>query len=221
LVGTNGNEVLMYEVPTGRVLARWQGLRTGIESGGGIIHRIYREWFIQQFGLPRLADDWIRQNGFFQMIMIMLPEGNINYRIDEMRAALGLVQLRKLEANNERRRRLTQVYRDALEELVPRVAVPFAGHAGISAAHLMPVLLPHGATRLNFMENMKSVGIQTSVHYPPIHSFTAYQADGTEHFLPLTDDIAAREVTLPLYPALSDDNVVTVVRAVAQALNRS
>jgi dTDP-4-amino-4,6-dideoxygalactose transaminase len=144
-----------------------------------------------------------------------------NYRIDEVRAALGLVQLRKLEANNERRRRLTQVYRDALEELAPRVGVPFADHAGVSAAHLMPVLLPSGASRLNFMENMKAQGIQTSVHYPPIHTFTAYDGDEAEHLLPLTDDLAAREVTLPLYPALSDDNVVTVVRAVAQALNHS
>jgi len=48
---------------------------------------IYRPWFINQFGLMKPADDWIRQHGFFQMIMIMLPEGNINYlcnQIDEL-----------------------------------------------------------------------------------------------------------------------------------------
>jgi dTDP-4-amino-4,6-dideoxygalactose transaminase len=141
-----------------------------------------------------------------------------NYRIDEMRAALGRVQLGKLGANNERRRRLTQGYRDALEELAPQVVVPFAKHAGISAAHLMPVLLPVGTSRLNFMEAMKAQGIQTSVHYPPIHAFTAYDGNRGKHFLPNTDNVAAREVTLPLYPAMSDENVVTVVRAVAQAL---
>ena len=70
-----------------------------------------------------------------------------NYRIDEIRAALGKVQLGKLEANNERRRRLTQVYRDALQELTPQVVAPFASHAGISAADLMPVLLPAGTNR--------------------------------------------------------------------------
>jgi dTDP-4-amino-4,6-dideoxygalactose transaminase len=141
-----------------------------------------------------------------------------NYRIDEIRAALGKVQLEKLPLNNERRRRLTQVYRDALQELTPQVVAPFAHHAGISAAHLMPVLLPVGINRTSFMESMKSQGIQTSIHYPPIHTFTAYNNGQVNHSLPNTEDIAAREVTLPLYPALSDEDVVTVARAIAHAL---
>ena len=139
-----------------------------------------------------------------------------NYRIDEIRAALGNVQLGKLAANNERRRHLTQVYRNALQELAPRVSVPFKDHIGISAAHLLPMLLPTGASRLNFMESMKSQGIQTSIHYPPIHTFTAYEGSRVKHSLPNTEDIAAREVTLPLYPALSDEDVYIVARAVAQ-----
>jgi dTDP-4-amino-4,6-dideoxygalactose transaminase len=141
-----------------------------------------------------------------------------NYRIDEIRAALGKVQLGKLPANNERRRRLTQVYRDALQELVPQVVVPFANHAGISAAHLMPVLLPAGTNRPGFMESMKLQGIQTSIHYPPIHTFTAFKDDQAKLFLPNTDDIAGREVTLPLYPAMSDEDVLSVVKAIAHAL---
>jgi dTDP-4-amino-4,6-dideoxygalactose transaminase len=83
----------------------------------------------------------------------------------------------------------------------------------------MPVLLPAGANRLRFMESMKAQGIQTSVHYPPVHSFTAYAGAQTANSLPCTNDIAAREVTLPLYPALSDNNVIRVAQAVAQALN--
>jgi dTDP-4-amino-4,6-dideoxygalactose transaminase len=142
-----------------------------------------------------------------------------NYRIDEIRAALGRVQLGKLEANNERRRHLTKIYRDVLEELAPQVVVPFSNHPGISAAHLMPMLLPSGVNKLKFMESMKMQGIQTSVHYPPIHTFTAY-ADGIgKHSLPMTEDIAKREVTLPLYPTLSDEDVVSVGRAVSVSLN--
>jgi dTDP-4-amino-4,6-dideoxygalactose transaminase len=140
-----------------------------------------------------------------------------NYRIDEIRAALGKVQLGKLPANNERRRRLTQVYREALQELAPQVSVPFVRHAGISAAHLMPVLLPAGTNRAGFMEGMKSQGIQTSIHYPPIHTFTAYH-DGAKYSLPNTEDIAAREVTLPLFPAMLDEDVIFVVKVINQAL---
>jgi len=142
-----------------------------------------------------------------------------NYRIDEIRAALGKIQLGKLAANNERRRHLTQTYRDALQELVPQITVPFARHAGISAAHLMPVLLPPGAERTSFMESMKAQMIQTSIHYPPIHTFSAYKAVGDNpSLLPNTEDIGAREVTLPLYPAMSDEDVFTVAQAIAHAL---
>ena len=141
-----------------------------------------------------------------------------NYRIDEIRAALGIAQLRKLELNNERRRHLTQVYRDALQEFAPQVTVPFAHPAGISAAHLMPILLPPGANKMNFMENLKTQGIQTSFHYPPIHTFTAYQGSQEKVSLSNTEEIAEREITLPLYPTLREDDVLTVVRAIANAL---
>jgi dTDP-4-amino-4,6-dideoxygalactose transaminase len=141
-----------------------------------------------------------------------------NYRIDEIRAALGSVQLEKLPANNERRRQLTQIYRDALQELTPQVVTPFVNHAGISAAHLMPVLLPSGTDRQNFMESMKLQGIQTSIHYPPIHTFTAYSGGKAKHSLPNTEDIAGREITLPLYPAMSEQDVFTVAKAIAHTL---
>lgn len=143
-----------------------------------------------------------------------------NYRIDEIRAALGTVQLSKLDRNNERRRQLTQVYRDLLEEL-PQIGVPFSHHPGITSAHIMPILLPLGSNRVEFMEKMKAQGIQTSIHYPPIHKFTSYQEfDGhaTSKRLLLTENVANREVTLPLYPAMTDEDVNLVVRAVASSL---
>ncbi len=144
-----------------------------------------------------------------------------NYRIDEIRAAIGKVQLGKLSANNERRRHLTQVYREILQECSPQITIPFANHVGISAAHLMPVLLPADTDKMGFMENMKSQGIQTSVHYPPVHTFTAYDVGRGKYSLPTTEDVAAREVTLPLFPLLSDENVVEVAEAVAQALGKT
>ncbi len=141
-----------------------------------------------------------------------------NYRIDEIRAALGIVQLEKLDPNNSRRRRLTELYRDALHEFAPQVTVPFAEHAGVSAAHLMPILLPEGSNKSSFMETMKACKVQTSFHYPPIHTFTAYAQlkDGVP--LPLTEAVAAREVTLPLYPTLGEPDVVMVAEVVGRAL---
>lgn len=141
-----------------------------------------------------------------------------NYRIDEIRAALGRVQLGKLDRNNDLRRKLTAIYREQLEELVPSIVVPFQKIRGISACHFLPVLLPNGSDRIRFMEHMKSCGIQTSIHYPPIHKFQIYTNNGKiQHHLPITDTVVGREVTLPLYPGLTEENVAVVVQAVREA----
>lgn len=140
-----------------------------------------------------------------------------NYRIDELRAAIGLLQLDKVGMNNERRRFLVHLYQDTLLELVPQVGVPFQAHPGLTAAHIMPVLLPANVNRVEFMGTMKENGIQTSIHYPSIHTFTSYR-DGRDWQLPLTEDIASREVTLPLYPTMSEDDVLDVVTTIRQAL---
>ena len=145
-----------------------------------------------------------------------------NYRIDEIRAALGRVQLSKLDRNNERRRILSALYREQLQELVPTIVVPFNETRGISACHLLPILLPAGSDRLGFMEYMKSHGIQTSIHYPPIHKFQAFAGIGLgAGDLPVTENVTGRQVTLPLYPTLKEEDVTVVVQAVQGAFHQT
>jgi dTDP-4-amino-4,6-dideoxygalactose transaminase len=143
-----------------------------------------------------------------------------NYRIDEVRSALGRAQLSKLEHNNQRRRERTALYHELLGELCPPVGVPFQGHPGISACHLLPVLLPQGTRREALMEGMKSRGVQTSIHYPPVHQFSAYRelAAGAAQDLKMTEHAAARQLTLPLYPTMSEADVATVVEALRDGL---
>ena len=141
-----------------------------------------------------------------------------NYRLDEIRSALGRVQLSKLDAYNSRRRALTQLYSEMLQELVPTVDIPFQEHTGISACHLYPILLPAQTNRKKMMDAMKERGIQTSIHYPPIHHFEAYRSRQEKVDIPITDAIAARELTLPLYPTMSNEDVELVVRSVQNAL---
>ncbi|HSL42286.1 MAG TPA: DegT/DnrJ/EryC1/StrS family aminotransferase [Anaerolineales bacterium] len=170
---------------------------------------------LRSHGMTALT--WDRHKG--RALSYDVVELGYNYRIDEIRAALGVVQLNKLDRNNERRRHLTNVYRQALHEF-PQIRVPFSGHPGITSAHILPILLPHDSDRIAFMERMKSRGIQTSIHYPPIHHFTSYKSlDGcASQRLPMTEDVASREVTLPLYPAMVDDDVALVVEAIAHSL---
>jgi len=131
-----------------------------------------------------------------------------NYRIDEIHSALGLAQLRKLKKNNARRRDLTEQYRTMLSAKgFGGVEVPFSESQGQPSFHLFPIMLPENIDRRTFMDAMRNDGVQTSIHYPPIHHFDYYRHRYPDVSLPLTEKIASREVTLPLYPGMSDDDV--------------
>ncbi len=143
-----------------------------------------------------------------------------NYRIDELRAALGRAQLKKLPANNARRAKLTALYRELLAELAPEVHMPFAETSGESCHHILPALLPAGADRIRFMEALKARGVQTSIHYPPVHGFKIHHEDWKRRgqSLPITEQAAAREITLPLFPTMREEQVEIVAQAVREAL---
>ena len=143
-----------------------------------------------------------------------------NYRMDELRSALGREQLKRIPSGNARRGELVRLYRELLAQEVPSIRVPFAEERGQSSYHIMPVLLPSGTDKHAFMERMKQQGIQTSWHYPPVHRFSVYKEAyaSRPNPLPVTDEVAQREVTLPLYPTMTDEQVGWVVQAAKEAL---
>ncbi len=145
-----------------------------------------------------------------------------NYRLDEIRAALGLVQLGKLEAANARRRDLTRRYREALRSLAG-LTLPFGPDLKSSVCHLFPVVLPPGSDRAAFRAALAARGIQSSWHYPPIPEFSAYRRlwpPDFDHNLPRTLEVAPRLVSLPLYPSMTDHQVDLVVSAVQDFFRR-
>lgn len=139
-----------------------------------------------------------------------------NYRLTEMQSALGIVQLAKLERNNAKRRSLVALYRRALAD-VSGVVVPFAGRDQESSCHIMPIVLPEGADRDDVQRAMKAAGIQTSIHYPPVHRFTNF-ADRFSADVPRLERLKGRLLTLPLHPLMSPRNVETVAEALQEAL---
>lgn len=139
-----------------------------------------------------------------------------NYRIDEIRSALGLAQLHKLKADNARRKAITERYWNELGNL--GVGLPFRNTVGDPAFHIFPILLPSEVDREKFIDCMRAERIQTSIHYPPIHRFSYYRKRFPGNSLPVTESIAAREVTLPLYPTMNDGAVELVISAVRQSL---
>lgn len=142
-----------------------------------------------------------------------------NYRMDEIHAALGSVQLRKLGRKNEQRRNATVHYRSVLAERLPQVGIPFHGvDVAASSCHIMPVLLPANADRSAVMKSLASQRIQSSVHYPPVHQFTAYRERCPGVQLEMTKMVAPRLLTLPLFPQMTTEKVEAVVDALHRAL---
>jgi dTDP-4-amino-4,6-dideoxygalactose transaminase len=140
-----------------------------------------------------------------------------NYRLDEPRATLATRRLARLDTENEARRRLDERYRAALGELgVTCALAPVEGLR--SAHHLFTIVLDEGADRDAFRAALADRGVQTSVHYPPVHGFSIHAAAARGAELPLTDAYAARAVTLPLFPHMTDSQHDVVVEAVAAAL---
>ena len=140
-----------------------------------------------------------------------------NYRLDELRGAMGLVQLKHVLDWNKLRRELTNFYRQQLALHLPQVVVPFQPEHH-TAAHLMPVLLPPTVERRRVMEKLREDGVQTSIHYPPVHHFTYYRESFPDRNLPNTEEFAARELTLPLHPLVRKADIEHTVAALAKAI---
>lgn len=142
-----------------------------------------------------------------------------NYRIDEPRAALAQVRLARLDAENAARRRLDARYRELLadvEGITPTVA---AGERLQSAHHLFAAVLDEELDRDTFRAEVAAQGVQTSVHYPPVHQFSIYEDGATE--LPLTDAYAACTVSLPMFAHMTEEQQDLVVAAVAAAAGKA
>ena len=140
-----------------------------------------------------------------------------NYRLTEIESALGIVQLSRLPASNALRRQRVADYRRELEAC-PGVEVPFAGRDDQSSCHIFVVVLPEGTDRPRLQQALKAEGIQTSVHYPPVHRFSAFHAKFPAE-VPRTEALAPRLLTLPLHPRMTRDDVAHVCRTLKRALD--
>lgn len=142
-----------------------------------------------------------------------------NARLDEMRAALLRVQLAKLPAALARRRELFSRYVELLADspvTVPFTTGRFVDALPVTGVHIMSVLLPVDVSRAAVMAHLRAAGIQTSIHYPPLHRFRVYADDNPG--LRATGVLTDRQLTLPLYPSMDDSQVEQVVATLLDAV---
>lgn len=144
-----------------------------------------------------------RDHGISQGTIERYKEGKWEYSIDfvgwreksdDIHAAMGLEQLKKLDGINERRNKIVQKYNE-------RFGLQRGGN------HIYPLLVER---RSEFIGFMKDAGIQVSVHFLPLHWMPAYKKTDPDASLPNTDWLGARMVSLPLYDQMTDEEIAYV-----------
>lgn len=141
-----------------------------------------------------------------------------NFRLDDIHAAIAIEQLKKLPKDLEQRISVRKRYIELLSE-VDNIVVPFADNTEFTSNYIMPIVVTKGAVedRDAIRNKIHEAGVQTSVHYPAIHRFSIYKDYGA--VLPQTEYVTDHEITLPMYAALTMEDVEYIVKVVDKAVN--
>jgi dTDP-4-amino-4,6-dideoxygalactose transaminase len=141
-----------------------------------------------------------------------------NFRMDDIRASIGIEQLKKLPADLRKRQDVRSKYLECLSE-IPDIDIPFIDNEEFVSNYIMPIVLKDSTVekRDAVREKLHLAGIQTSVHYPAIHRFSIYKEYNAE--LPLTEYISDNEITLPMYASLTSQEIEYICSTLASILN--
>jgi perosamine synthetase len=158
--------------------------------------------------------------GQWRYEMVLL---GFNYRLTDIACALGLSQLKKLKANLLRRREIAALYAAAFRDLAG--VMPPAVRAGVDPAwHLYPIRLNLerlSANRTQVFRALRAENIGVNVHYIPVHSHPYYRDrfgyQGGEY--PIAEDAYERLISLPMFHAMSDEDVDDVIRALRKVIS--
>lgn len=147
-----------------------------------------------------------------------MEEMGFNYRLTDIQCALGISQMKKLAGFVERRRALAKLYDAQLADL-DGVSGPADVPQCNPAWHLYSVRLATPEHKPAIMEYLREKGVGTQVHYIPVHSQPYYKNRYGALDLPGADAYYAATLSLPLFPAMNDDDVTRVVETLKEALD--
>lgn len=140
-----------------------------------------------------------------------------NLRFNEIQAAVGRLQLQKLEGFNQRRRALAKFYSKCLSELP--IKLPREQEWGYAVYHLYVIQTSYRDQLIKFLQEK---GVQTGVHYPiPCHLQPAIKPFYTKPpTLPRTERVVREILSLPLFPELTEEEILDITRLIKEFLSK-
>jgi len=138
-----------------------------------------------------------------------------NYRMDDIRASIGNVQLDKLQSDLEKRVLVRKWYIEELSQ-IDEIIIPFKNYSEFSSNYIFPIILKNSNSekRDKIRSKFAEVGIQTSVHYPAVHHFSIYEKFSAN--LPFTDFVTDNLITLPMYSKLKKEEINYIVNKIKE-----
>ena len=140
-------------------------------------------------------------------------------RIADLRSSLGLAHLDRLPESNQKRRALAACYaREIDRQLGNRALYIFGDRPMAGTAHLAGIVVDAGI-RDKIRKQLANQGVQSSLHYPPVHLFSAF--DGScPNGLPVSEEFSRGMITLPMHAGLGEVAVQDIVRVLVEAFDR-
>jgi len=197
-----------------------------ITSGeGGIITTNDKEFYekllsFRSHGITRDREQLIENHGPWYYEMQFL---GYNYRLTDIQAALGTSQLKKIDMFIDLRRKYVDMYNQAFKQ-VDEIVTPYQDENGNSSWHLYIIQLKLDkitVSRKVIFEELQKQNIGVNVHYIPVHLQPYYQNLGYEKgSCPNAEKLYEGIITLPLFPAMSEEDVTDVIDAVIRTIKR-
>lgn len=142
-----------------------------------------------------------------------IVELGYNFRMDDIRASIAIVQLKKLQADLDKRVDVRKNYLTALSG-IEQIEIPFKNNKEFVSNYIMPIVLKNSTVeKRDALRNyLHENGIQTSNHYPPIHKFSIYKENSSS--LPITEYVCENEITLPMYAVLTNKEIAWIAETI-------
>jgi len=150
-----------------------------------------------------------------------MHELGFNYRLSDVHCALGLSQLRRLDGFVARRREIADIYNRAFAG-IDGYQLPVVREGVEPGWHLYALRVTDPGRRRPLVESLHEAGIGVQVHYVPVHYHPYYRKLGFQRgAYPVAEDFYDRVLSLPMFPAMTDDDVRRVTDACVSLVCRS
>mgnify|MGYP001369551048 FL=1 len=213
-VGTIGNTGCFSFYPTKNITTAEGGMVT--TNSKEIAEKVRQ---LRSHGMTKSLQS--RYSSEYPWIFDILEPG-YNYRLDEIRAALGITQLKRIKKINQLRKNASLYYHKNLQN-IPGIILPDMVNDKTHSYHLYTIRVtkPFKLSRNQLFKKLKDNGIRTTVYWMPIHKYTAFRKFAKKSNVINTAKIYDEILALPLFPNISKKHQDSVIKAIKSVKNQN